>query len=118
MLQRQLVERLAQMGGGAASQDASAGQQLSQQFSQLQGADPQMGLKALDQVKTMMVALYPKFAFEVPQAARHIAQAQKSIDAAMAELQKAAATVNTVRPPITNGAALPNPSPQTEGAPI
>ncbi len=110
MLQRQLIERLAQRGSGEASKPDAAGDQLSQQFSQLAGADPQMMLKALTQIKTMMVAIYARTAFQVPEASRHVSQAQKSIDAAMKALQSAAATVNTVQPPISNNAALPNPA--------
>lgn len=109
LLRNQLLERLAKMGGGEASKPDAAGEQLSQQFSQLSGADPQMMSKALTQVKTMMVALYARTAFQIPEASRHIAQAQKSIDAALKAMETATATVNTVRPPIANNAALPNP---------
>lgn len=120
---RQLVERLSQGGGGGApgggagdASPAGAGSQMAQQFSQLQGADPQMGLKALTQMKQMMVVLHARYAFEVPAAARHISQALKGIDSAMKEMQEAAATVNVVgQSPIVNNAAMPQPQPDQTG---
>lgn len=107
---RQLVERLAQNKGGA--EPDAAGQQLSAQFSQLQGADPQMLLKAAQQLKSMLLAIDVRTAFTVPEASRHAGQARKSIDAMIKALEQGAATQATVRPPIANNAAMPNPQPQ------
>ena len=106
MMARQLIQRMAQ-GGGAT--DQSMGQQLGGQFAQLQGADPQFMLKALNQIKVMMVPLYGRAAFAVPEVSRHIATAQKSIDAAIKAAEQGAATQQSVRPPIVNNAAMPNP---------
>lgn len=122
MAARQMVERLAQQGGGqqgagapgAASPDA-AGQQLSKQLSELKGADPQLLTKAAEQMKAMALAIQVRTAFQVPEAARHMAQAQKSLDAAIKALQQASATANTVSAPIVNNAGMsPN---QPQGAP-
>lgn len=90
-----------------------SGEQLQNQFSQLQGADPEMATKLLQQIKQMLVSLYLKTSFEVPEASRHIAKAQQEIDQALKAIQQAAATLNAVRPQIANRAALPpgfNPS--------
>jgi hypothetical protein len=108
MRAQQLVSQLAQRGPaqGGASPDA-AGQQLSQQMSELNGADPQMMLKAAEQMKAMALAIQVRVAFQVPEAARHMAQAQKSLDAAIKSLQQAAATSNTVSQPIVNQAGMP-----------
>lgn len=106
---RQLVQRLAQ-GQGGASPDA-AGSQLASQFSQLQGADPQMLLKAAQQLKAMLLAIDVRTAFTVPEASRHAGQARKSIDAMIKALEQGAATQQAVRPPIANNAGLPNPQP-------
>lgn len=102
-----MVERLAKQGSaqGGASPDAS-GQQLSQQLSELKGADPQLLVKAAEQIKSMSLAIQVRTAFQVPEAARHMAQVQKSIDAAIKSLQQAAATANTVSSPIVNNAGM------------
>jgi hypothetical protein len=121
----QMVQRLAKMGpqsggaggaGGAASPDA-AGQQMSQQLSELKGADPQMLVKAAEQMKAMATAIYVRTSFQVPEAARHIAQATKSLDAAIKALQQASATANTVSSPIVNNAGMSPTQPQPGGQP-
>lgn len=119
---RQLVQALANRGPGAAGGMAGpdpgdqAGQQLSTQFSELQNADPQFMLRALQHIKGMQVSMYPRAAFQIPEAARHIAQAQKSIDAAIKAVEQAAATQNAVRPSIANQASLP-PNMASQGGP-
>lgn len=107
MMARQLIQRMAQGQGGANEQGMGA--QLGSQFSQLQGADPQFMLKALNQIKVMMVPLYGRAAFAVPEVSRHIAQAQKSVDAAIKAAEQGAATQKSVQPQIANNAAMPNP---------
>lgn len=114
----QLVARLAKSGptaagggpgggmGGPAPEDVTA-QELTKQFGELQGADPGFMKKTAEQIKGMLVAMYARAAFTIPDAARDFAQAQKHVDAAIKTLEKAAATQNTVRPPIMNKAALP-----------
>jgi hypothetical protein len=115
MMARQMVERLAKQGGapgqgggaaaGPAAPDA-AGQQLSQQLSELKGADPQLLVKAAEQLKSMALAIQVRTAFQVPGASRHFAKVGPAIDAGIKELQQAAATVNTVSSPIVNQAGL------------
>lgn len=124
MQARQMVEQLAKRGpgpggagGGGVSPDQS-GQQLSQQLSELKGADPQLLVKATEQMKAMALAVQVRTAFQVPEAARHMAQAQKSIDAAIKALQQAAATANTVSSPIVNQAGMsPNGGGSGQGQP-
>ena len=115
MLARQMVSRLADKGPQSNS-PSGAGQQLSEQMSQLQGADPQMMSKALNQVKVMLVALYPKSAFQIPDAAKHISQAQKSVDAALKAMEQASATQQAVNP-IVNQAGLSSPNAAGETLP-
>jgi hypothetical protein len=107
MQAKQLVERLSKQGPGqgAGAPDA-AGQQVSQQLSELKGADPQLLKKAAEQMKAMALAIQVRTSFQVPGAARHFAQAQKSIDAGIKELEQAAATANTVSSPIVNNAGM------------
>jgi hypothetical protein len=108
-----MVEQLAQRGpqqGGASP--AAAGGQLSQQLSELKGADPQLLTKATEQIKAMLLAIQVRTAFQVPEAARHAATAQKSIDGMLKALQQASATANTVQQPIVNQAGI---SPNTLG---
>jgi len=108
----QMISQLAKQApgqggsGGAGSPDA-AGRQLSQQMAELQGADPQLLVKAGEQVKAMLGALYTKTMFQVPGASRQAAKAVAAVDAMLKELQQAAATVNTVNSPIVNSAGMP-----------
>lgn len=107
MRARQMVEQLAKgQGGQQGSSPDAAGQQLSQQLSELKGADPQLLTKAAEQMKAMALAIQVRTAFQVPEAARHMAQAQKSLDAAIKALQQASATANTVSSPIVNQAGM------------
>ena len=117
MQARQLVEQMAKRGGpseGGASPEAS-GQQLSQQLSELKGADPTLLVKAAEQMKAMATAIYVRTSFQVPEAARHIAQATKSLDAAIKALQQASATAQTVSSPIVNQAGMSPNQPQPGG---
>ena len=112
LMAAQLVNRLATRGrpGGGAAGMASpdeAGEQVQSQFSQLQGADPEMVTKMLQKIKQLLVVLYNQTVFQVPEAARHISGAQKEIDQGLKAIQQAAATLNAVRPQIANNAALP-----------
>ena len=97
--------------GGAPPQGGpTAGSQISQQLAELQGADPASMLKILQQVKSMLVALYPRSAFTVPGVARNVAQAMKYMDNGIKEAEQAAATASTVKPPIANNTGI---TPQT-----
>ncbi len=123
MLARQLVSRLAggqgsgQPGmptGGQPGQPPQqgdpgemAGQQISSQLSELNNADPQMIMKMLNQVKSVLVALYPRTAFTLPGVARNVAQCQKYLDNAIKEAEQGAATAATVQTPIANQAGQP-----------
>ena len=101
----------APQGGPQGDPSSQAGQQISSQLSELQNADPQSMLKMLQQIKSVMVALYPRSAFTIPGVARNIAQAQKYIDNAIKEAEQAAATANTVQQPIANNAGQPQQGP-------
>lgn len=109
-LSRQLIQRLASsgQGGDPASQSTpdAVGSQLSAQFSQLAGADPNLLLKAAQQIKQMMVAINTRTAFTMPEASRHAGQAMKGIDAMIKSLSEGAAA-QAAASPIVNQAALP-----------
>lgn len=109
MMARQLIQRMAQGQPGGGANEQSMGAQLGGQFSQLQGADPQFMLKALNQIKVMIVPLFARAAFAMPEVSRHVSQAQRSIDSAIKAAEQGAATEQSVRPVIVNNAALPNP---------
>ncbi len=126
IMARQLVQKLAGGGGSpqggpppAAAMNAnpSAGQQISQQLAELQGADPGSTLKILQQMKSMAVAMYPRTAFTIPGVARNIAQAQKYLDNAIKEAEQAAATASTVQPPIANSTGITPQQPNQSGLP-
>lgn len=119
--QAQLVQRLAQMKGampgggggpeGGPSSPDAAGAQLSQQMSELAGADPQMLLKVVKQIKSMLIAVGLRAAFQVPDARRNLSKAEVGIDGAIKDFEKAAATLNSMRPPIANSAGIMSPQP-------
>ncbi len=111
----QLVKRMAAQGPQG-NDPGKSGQQLSEQMAQLAGADPQMLSKAAEQIKSMLVAIYTKTAFQVPEAAKHAATAQKSIDQMLKALEQASATSQTVQP-IVNQAGMSQPQPGQGSAP-
>jgi len=112
LLTQKIMERLAQRGGpgqgaaGVSSPDV-AGDQMTQQFQGLQGADPEMAMKTLKKINQMLSGIYIQMITQVPDAAQKIADAQKAISKAIEPIQKAAATLNAVRPQIANSANLP-----------
>jgi hypothetical protein len=121
MMMQQLVQKLAALrqGGspeagpgpspvGGQSPDA-AGSALSTQLSGVAGADPEMMVKTLTNIKGMLVSMFNRSAFQLPPVARQLAQAMKYIDNAIKDAQQAAQTVQTVRSQITNNAALSQP---------
>jgi len=112
LLTQKIMERLAQRGqpGGGAAGVASpdvAGDQLQSQYQGLSGADPQAAIKMLDRINQALSGLYIQMITQVPDAAQKIADAQKAISKAKEPIQKAAATLNAVRPQIANSANLP-----------
>lgn len=96
--------------GGAAAMQAnppsSAGQQISQQLAELQGADPGSILKLLNQMKSMTVAIIPRAAFTMPGVARHLSSNLKALDNAIKEAEQASATQQAVKPPIANNTGI------------
>lgn len=112
LLTQKIMERLAQRGspGGGAAGVASpdvAGEQMTSQYQGLSGADPQAAIKILDKINQALSSLYVQMITQVPDAAQKIADAQKAIAKAKEPIQKAAATLNAVRPQIANSANLP-----------
>ncbi len=107
-------------GGAAAMQanpSSSAGQQISQQLGELQGADPGSMVKILQQMKQMSVALYPRSAFSIPGVARNLAQMMKYLDNAIKEAEQASATASTVKPPaIANNTGITPQGPDQSGS--
>ena len=119
MMARNLIAKFAGQNPSPMPQQGSpqpspAGQQLSQQLSELQGADPEAMMKSLSQVKALLVSLYPRAAFTIPEVARELAQATKYLDNAIEKTKKAAETAAAVTP-IANNAAIPNPSGAEQG---
>jgi len=94
-----------------------AGLQLSQQFAELQGADPDAMVKSLNAMKSMAVQQYTRAAFTMPGVTRNLAQVVKYLDNSIQEAEKAAATTQAAGP-IANNAAIPNPAGQNGGAPV
>lgn len=112
-----------QAGPGAGGPDPNsppttpAGLQLSQQFAELQGADPDAMIKSLTSMKSMAVQQYTRAAFTMPGVTRNLAQVVKYLDNSIQEAEKAAATTAAAGP-IANNAAIPNPAGQNGSAPV
>jgi len=146
MMARQLISKMAGAGGGAPAgpggpmppppemmggqgspgpgpntpPTAPAGLQLSQQLTELQGADPDAMVKSLTSMKGMAVSLYTRAAFTMPGVTRNLANVVKYLDNSIQEAEKAAATTSAAGP-IANNAAIPNPSgaaSQASAAPV
>lgn len=116
MMARKLIGQFGGQGPSPAAPDqgSQAGPQVAQQLSELQGADPESMMKALSQVKSIVVSLFPKAAFSLPGVSRHLAQVIKYLDNAIGEAEKGAATAQAVGP-IANNAAIPNPQAPSSG---
>ena len=116
-----MVERLAQQGGpqqpDTPSGPDAAGAQLSQQLSELKGADPQLMTKAVEQMKAILLAIDVRMAFTVPEVSRHAAAARKGIEGMINALQKATAAANTIQAPIVNQAGVSSPAMGPVGGP-
>lgn len=111
LMASQLTQRLAQgrpgQGGEGAGSPDAAGAQMSKQFSALAGADPMMTMKTVQQMIQMLAAMYTRTIMQVPEAANEISNMVKAGHKVVEKLQKAAATLNAVRPQIANSANLP-----------
>jgi hypothetical protein len=116
IMARQMMQKLAPqppqggqqaMQGGQPDNPDAAGQQIQSQLAELQGADPNSMMKILNQIKSQLVAIYPRAAFTMPDVATPVAQAQKYCDAAIKACQKAADVAQTVQAPIANNAGQP-----------
>lgn len=122
LLTQKIAQRLAERGtpgGGAAgvAQPDAAGGQLQQEFQGLSGADPEAASKMIKSMNMVLSRIYVQLIMQVPDAAQDIAAAQKALNKAGEKIQKAAATLNAVRPQIANTAGLPPgfAGPQGEG---
>lgn len=104
LLARGLVSRLAQGGaqpqggmpGAQPSPPDNAGQQISAQLSELQGADPQSTLRMLQQMKSQIVVMYARTAFPMPEVSRNLAQMQKYVDNAIKAAEQGAGAMNAI----------------------
>lgn len=125
IMARQLMQKLA--GGGhpqggppgqppqGGDQPDQAGQQIQSQLAELSGADPNSMMKILNQIKSQLVAIYPRAAFTMPDVATPVAQAQKYCDAAIKACQKAMEVQQAVTPIANNAGQPPNGQMQPQG---
>ena len=96
-------------GGGAAPDDV--GSQLSQQSSELHGADPAMVMQQLRKLRTALGVMYIQTFEALPNVAGHVSKTLGTLDRAIKEAESAAQTASAVRPPI--GLSLAANSPDT-----
>lgn len=100
---RQIVDGLSAKGQNPQAQGPSgaqppemAQQVLGQRMAELQGADPQMGMKKLNQMKQDVVQLIPQYAFRVPGMSKHLSALLKALDGALKEMETASSTQGAV----------------------
>lgn len=123
MMARSIIDNLASRGssptqGGSPSGAAPemAGDVLSQRMSELQGADPQMVGKKLNQMKQEVVQLIPQIAFRIPGMSKHLSGLLKSLDGALKEIEQANSTQGAVQKVNPIGSSMASPTGPTDGA--
>lgn len=82
--------------GALQSKTASPGKDLSQQFSDVQGADPTMVLRQLEQLNQALAILFVKTFQSQPNLAGYIQAASKAVSRCLKEAQKGAETSEVV----------------------
>lgn len=90
-------------GGG----NGNPGQDFSQQAAQLQGADPTMVNRQLDQINQLLGVLFVKTFQTLPNVANQISATMKTLSRAIKEAQQAANVTEVVSAPKSD--AQPNP---------
>ena len=108
--------------GALANKTQNPGQSFSQQSSQLQGSDPTMVARQLDQINSLLGTLFIKTFQTQPNLANQISATMKALSRAIKESQQGSQIAETVgaqgepSPQITNAAATP-PQGQQPGPP-
>ena len=83
--------------GALANRAQNPGQQLSQQSAQLQGADPSMVLRQLEQINQVLGVLFVKTFQTLPNIANQISATMKQLSRAIKEAQQGATTSEAVQ---------------------
>lgn len=94
-------------GGPGASGPMEDGGQLSQQVSELKGANPQMLLDQLKKMKQMVAVLMVQNLERLPNVAGQLSKLVPMFDRVIKEAQQAGNVASAVRDPIGMGAAKP-----------
>ena len=103
----------ARQQGGAGASATGAGAQDSEvgnASAQLQSADPAYALKEINQIKQTVSNYVASMSMRVPGVSRALSSTLKGFDAAIKELQNAAATAQATGGPV-NLSAIPRPQP-------
>ena len=100
------------MGGAAGPAGAGGEDSAGPATRELQGADPGYALKIINDLKKKIADMIPTLAFKAPAASRALVGTFKGLDAAIKELQQAAATKAAVGGAVQNS-AIPQPQPPT-----
>lgn len=101
-LARRIIESLnargvsPQQAGPSGSSPESAERSLSQQMSQLRGADPGMLKRTFDQIKQQIVQALPQVAFVVPAATKPLGKMLEGCNSFLKEIEQAANVEGTV----------------------
>jgi len=99
---------LATILGALQNRTGNPGQQLSQQTSQLQGSDPTMVMRQLEQINQVLGVLFVKTFQTLPNVANQISATMKQLSRALKEIQQAA-NVSDVVGKSEEGASGPSP---------
>jgi hypothetical protein len=87
---------LAAIMGALSSKTSSPGKDLSAQFGEMQGADPTMVLRQLEQISQALAVLYVKTFQNQPNLAGQIQSASKQLTRCLKEAQKGSETSEVV----------------------
>jgi hypothetical protein len=86
--------------GGATGAPGGPEESTGPAANQLQGANPDYALKMITDIKKRIADMVPTLAARAPAACRALVSTFKGLDAAIKEMQQAAATLNAVGGPI------------------
>jgi len=99
---------LATILGALQNKTANPGRELSQQTSQLQGSDPTMVMRQLEQINQVLGVLFVKTFQTLPNVANQISATMKQLSRALKEIQQAS-NVSDVVGRSEEGAGGPSP---------
>lgn len=102
---------------GATGDGGDAAEQYAQQSAELQGADPQMLVRQLNQMQKLLGVIFVQTIQRLPNVGGQVSKVMSQMTRAIKEAQQAASTAAAVhRPSVDFSAASPSAGPEAAGA--